>query len=116
MITDKELEELKELKKLMDKIDDVSANYVGFIDDLTQIVGMVIVGRRYGWKVIRLVNTRRHWKLACKHFGDLKEILPERGDLSRKSIGLSIADTFNEYWEVIRGHRKMDIKKRKYAE
>lgn len=107
MITDEEL---------MKKIEEVSANYVGFIDDLTQIVGMVVIGRRYGWRVIRLVHSRRLWNLACNHFGDLKVILPERGDLTRKSIGLSIADKLDEYWEVIRGHKKMDIKERKYAE
>lgn len=90
-------------EELMKKIVDVSENYTGYLDDLTQIVGMVVVGRRYGWRVIRLVNTRRHWALACKQFGDLKEILPERGDLTRKSIGLAIIDKIGGYWDVISG-------------
>jgi hypothetical protein len=90
------------------KIDEVLENFVGYLDDLTQIVGMVVIGRRYGWKVIRLVNSRRHWALACKHFGDLKELLPERGDLTRKSIGLAIIDTIGGYWDIISGRTDRD--------
>jgi hypothetical protein len=90
-------------EEMIKKIDDVSANYTGYLDDLTQIVGMVVIGRRYGWRVIRLVNSRRHWALACKHFGDLKILLPERGDLTRKSIGLAIIDAIGGYWDIIRG-------------
>jgi hypothetical protein len=90
----------KELMKLIDK---VSTEYHGQFDDLQEIVGMVMVGRLYGWRVTRLVSSRRLWTLACNKFGDLKEILPRETDLSKKSVGLNIIDAAGDYWEFING-------------
>lgn len=99
MITDEEL-------ILM--IEDLSTKFVGQIDDLQVIVGMLSVGRLYGWRVTRLVSTRRHWKIACQHFGDLKELLPERGILAHKSVGLSLVDKMGDYWDIINGNVSRD--------
>ncbi len=106
MITDEEL---------MKRIDQVSLNFTGQFDDLSQIVGIVIVGRRYGWRVIRLVHSRRAWTLACKYFGDLKEILPEEGEekYMRKSVGFSLIEGISHYWEVVKGHIAIPSKERK---
>jgi len=88
------------------KIDQVSTDFKGQIDDLTAVVGMVMVGRLYGWRVIRLVNSRRLWVLACRLFGDLKNILPERGLLAHKSVGLALVDKAGDYWDFISGDTK----------
>lgn len=95
-------------EKLMIKIDEVTTNFRGQLDDLTAVVGMVMVGRLYGWRVIRLVNSRRHWVLACKLIGDLKVLLPERTDLSDHSVGLAIIDKAGNYWDVISGKGNRD--------
>jgi hypothetical protein len=96
---------MKELtdEQMIKKIDDVISNFDGQLDDLTAAVGMVMVGRLYGWRVIRLVNSRRHWMLACKLFGDLKEFLPDRGALHKKSVGLAIIDKVGDYWDFVNG-------------
>ena len=95
-------------EELMIKIDEVTTNFKGQLDDLTAVVGMVMVGRLYGWRVIRLVNSRRHWGLACKLFGDLKELLPDRGVLAHKSVGLTIVDKLGDYWGIIGGEASRD--------
>ena len=75
-------------EEMMKKIDDVMLSFTGQFDDLSQIVGMIVLGRQYGWRVIRLVHSRRSWTLACKYFGDLKLILPKDGkpEYVRKSV------------------------------
>lgn len=89
--------------ELMKKIDDVSAGYVGYLDDLYKVVGMIVMGRLFGWRVVRLVSTRGLWAQASKQFGDLKEIMPERGKYAHKSVGLKIVDGMGEYWDVVKG-------------
>jgi hypothetical protein len=91
-------------KELMRRIDEVSADFHGQFDDLQAAVGLVMAGRIYGWRVIRLAGSRRHWMVACKLFGDLKEILPERTALSDKSLALRFVDTAGNYWDIVAGN------------
>jgi len=92
MITENEMNE---------KIEKVSTEFTGQLDDLQAAVGMLVVGRLYGWRVMRLVGSRRHWMLSCKLFGDLKELLPERGVLAHKSVGLMVVDKAGDYWDYV---------------
>lgn len=94
MITDKELQ---------DKIEELGRDYKGQIDDLYQIVGMVVMGRLFGWRVIRMVASRRLWNHACVYFGDLKSVLPERGRYATRSAGLRVVDELGGYWDFIKG-------------
>jgi hypothetical protein len=96
MITDKEL---------MIKIEDVTKEYSGLIDHLYEAVGMIVVGRLFGWRVMRLVSSRRCWSLASEIFGDPKELMPERGRYAHKSYGLRIVDAVGGYWDFIKGKR-----------
>lgn len=89
-------------------INDKSTNFSGQLDDLQAAVGMLVIGRLYGWRVIRLISSRRHWSVACKLFGDLKELLPERGVLAHKSVGLAIVDKAGDYWGIIKGEVSRD--------
>jgi len=100
MITDKELK---------DEIDKVSTEFHGQIDDLYQAVGMIVVGRLYGWKVMRLASPRSCWTKAFKLFGDPKKLMPERGLLAHKSLGLRVCDAVGDYWEFVRGNEAYRI-------
>jgi len=89
-------------------INEKSSDFHGQLDDLQVAVGMLAVGRLYGWRVTRLISSTRHWKVACNLFGDLKEILPERGVLAHKSVGLAIVDKMGDYWGIIKGEVSRD--------
>jgi len=99
--------------ELMKEIDRVSADFSGSYDDLQAAIGAVMVGRLYGWRVVRLAGSRRHWTLACKFFGDLKEILPPETPLSQKSMAYRIVTKAGNYWEVIKGHEPLLLDDRK---
>lgn len=89
-------------------INEKIADFSGQLDDLQVAVGMLAVGRLYGWRVTRLISSKRHWSVACKLFGDLKELLPERGVLAHKSVGLAIVDKAGDYWGIIKGDVSRD--------
>ena len=101
-------------RELLDKIDEVTKNFKGQVDHLSDAIGLVILGRLVGWRVMRLVSSRRSWETATRLFGDLKEFLPERGRYAYKSLGLKIIDQIGGYWDFIRGSRDaMPLEKRR---
>jgi predicted metalloprotease len=106
MITDEELKA---------KIEEVCEDYHGGGDDLAMIVGMVVVGRYYGSRIMRLVSSKRHWALMQKHFGDFHEVMDDKGDdrFYQKSFAVKVIDTATDYWRVISGHKAMPLQDKK---
>lgn len=100
-------------EELMAKIDQVSGEFKGQIDDLYMSIGMIMMGRLFGWRVLRLTSSRSQWARATKLFGDLKELMPERGKYAHKSIGLAIADKLGSYWDVVKGIVSVPMSDRK---
>lgn len=92
-------------RELLDRIEEVTKNFKGQCDELAEAIGMMVLGNLVGWRVVRLVCSRRCWKMATELFGDPKELLPERGRYAYKSLGLAILDKVGGYWDIIRGSR-----------
>jgi hypothetical protein len=90
-------------EELIQKIDDVTKDYKGQIDHLAEAVGLIVLGRLFGWKVMRLVCSRRSWMLASRLFGDPKELMIDRGKYANKSVGLRLVDQVGGYWDLING-------------
>lgn len=107
-------------EEFMKKIDQVTEAYVGQLDYLYEVIGMVVTGRLLGWRVMRLVSSNRCWRLASKLFGDPKLIMPERGKHYNKSVGCKIIDTTieksGEYWGYINRSKTMPISERKLVQ
>lgn len=102
MITDEDLARDLVPDDLAISITRVCSMYNGQIDDLYSVVGMVVIGRLFGWRVVRLTARRGHWTLANRLFGDFKVLMPERGPFACSSLGLYLVDKIGDFWEVIR--------------
>lgn len=92
-------------EELMAKIEIALSEYSGQVDDFYSAVGMIVVGRLLGWRVMRLVAPSRIWSVAIKIFGDPKLLMPDRGKYAHKSVGLLLADKLGGYWDMIRGSK-----------
>lgn len=90
-------------QELLKKIEEVTGQFRGQVDDLSGAIGLVMLGRLVGWRVVRLTLPRRTWMTATRLFGDLKQLLPERGRYAHKSLALKIVDQIGGYWDFIRG-------------
>jgi hypothetical protein len=99
--------------ELAQAIEKVCSEYHGQLDDLYQSIGLLVAGQLFGWRVMRLVAQRSNWRIATELFGDLKQLMPERGDLAHRSIGLQMADKLDDYWKVIQGVAKIPQHERK---
>lgn len=95
-------------KEFLDVVENSLKDYEGQLDHFYQAVGMVVVGRLMGWRVMRLVSPNRCWSKASKLFGDPKLIMRDRGKYAYKSLGLKIVDNIGDYWGVIRGSKDRD--------
>lgn len=100
-------------EEMLEIIDQVSGGFKGQLDDLYKVVGMIVMGRLFGWRVVRLVSTPVLWKKANQLFGDPKELMPERGKYAHKSIGLKIVDELGQYWDVIKGKSPLPAEQKK---
>jgi hypothetical protein len=90
-------------QELLQKIDEISGQYTGQMDELYKAIGILVVGRLYGWRVMRLSTSFPVWRRACKITGDLVDLMPERGIYAHKSFGLRLSDQVGHYWEILKG-------------
>jgi hypothetical protein len=88
--------------ELLEHIDKVAAEYIGDVSYLSSAIGAVMLGRLYGWRVIRITTTSkvytRHQRILSL---DFKKVLPEETVLSKKSIGYSLAKRWGNFWDVV---------------
>lgn len=99
-------------EQLNDRIEQVCESFQGQLPDLFQAVGVVIAGRLFGWRVVRLVVPRRIWTMVTFLFGDPKLWMLERGPLVYKSLGLKMVDEMGDYWGYVRGSVRREIPNR----
>lgn len=91
----------------------LALNYKGQYDDLSHVVGTVVLARLFGWKVARLCSSKGEWELACKVFGDLKESNPEEGPLAYRSFGYELVKKAGDFWAHIRRHKIIPVQERR---
>ena len=90
-------------RELLDMIEQVTKDFKGRGDELSESIGMMVLGNLVGWRVVRLVCSRQCWERSTLIFGDPKKLLPERGRYAHKSLGLAILDKVGGYWKIISG-------------
>lgn len=95
-------------EELLLQIEEKLKGFHGQLDHFYETVGMIMAGRLMGWRVMRLVSSRRCWTMATKLFGDPKQLMPERGKYYYKSVGMQIIDKGLEYWDIINGAANRD--------
>ncbi|OWT66404.1 hypothetical protein [Candidimonas nitroreducens] len=92
----------EELLRLVDRIVD---QYGGKLDELESAVGMLMLGRYYGWRVLLLVHSPNTIRKYQKILGlkSLKDVLPEVGVLAHRSDAWRLVEGTQNFWKVVRG-------------
>jgi hypothetical protein len=94
-----------------DKIDRAIENYQGNASSLATAIGMYMLGRRFGWKVLYLMSDKRSirkWEELLDI--NFREELPAEGDLADKSIAWRLAKNLSNFWKAVSGELKVKIK------
>ena len=86
-------------------------NFRGTTDELESAIGMFVLGRHLGWKVLYIVHSK---KTVAKYEQildiDVRKEFPEEGPEASRSMGYTIAKTFSNFWKVVSGDEKVDRK------
>ncbi len=78
---------------------------------LESAIGALILGRRYGWKVLYLV----HDKKTIRKYEDIlglkfREALEPESDLSNKSLAFRLQKKISNFWKAVSGEMRVVYK------
>jgi hypothetical protein len=98
-------------KEAMDLLDRAIDNFgspklgeVGSVDELEQALGMYLLGRHVGWKVLVLVHNKRTIRKYEQILGiSVREAFPEEAAASMRSVGYRFAKTVSNFWKAVSG-------------
>jgi hypothetical protein len=90
--------------QLMSRLDERVSAFAGQIDELEGAVGMQILGRLFGWKVLVLVHNKRTIRKYEEILGiNVREEFPDVGPLAPKSVGLEFVEKAGKFWKAVSG-------------
>ncbi len=91
--------------RILSLIDHAVDDFHGELNDLESAVGMLLIGRHYGWRVILLIHSPTTVRKYLKILGlkNLRDVLPEVGVLAHRSNAWRLLDSSKNFWKVVRG-------------
>jgi hypothetical protein len=101
-------EEAKRVMDLLDKAIDgfgsTKLTEVGSIDELEQALGMYVLGRHVGWKVLVLMHNKRTIRKYEEILDiSVREEFKEEGAASMRSVGYRFAKGLSNFWKAVSG-------------
>lgn len=100
-------------EELIAHLDLKMKSYKGDAETIRNAVGAVMLGRIYGWRVLRLITSSGAYTKYQRVLElDFKEVLQEETPLSERSLGYVIVKKLKNFWKVVRGQEplKADVK------
>ena len=95
MMTDKEVIELVNQKTI---------KFKGQLNELEGAIGMLIVGRHFGWKVLLLIHDKKTIKKYENILGlDFRVELPDVGKHADKSVAWLAVKKIKSFWQAVKG-------------
>ena len=89
----------------VDRIEqDAIANFKGQFDELEAALGMLRIGHHVGWKVLYIIHSKSTIRKYEKILGvQIREVFPETGPSSYRSLGFQIAMAASNFWKFVSG-------------
>lgn len=103
---------------LVAKLDDTIANFKGDFSELEAAIGMYMLGRLVGWKVLVLIHNKRTIRKYEEILGNIniREEFPAETDLSDKSVAYEVVQKLGNFWKAVSGELKDDELKERRRE
>ena len=99
----------QEAQRMSELFDRAVRDFRGGLDELESAMGMFVLGRHMGWRVLYIVHSKKTIKKYEEILGiSVREEFPEEGPEASRSVGYSIARTFSNFWKVVSGEEKVD--------
>ncbi len=91
--------------QILSLVDRTADEFRGELSELESAIGMLLIGRHYGWRVILLVHSPATIRKYLKILGlkNLRDVLPEVGVLAHRSNAWRMLDGTQNFWKAVRG-------------
>lgn len=88
--------------------------FKGQLDELESALGMYMLGRHFGWKVLYIIHSKKSVAKYEKILGiDVRAEFEAETVDSQRSQGFQLAQAFSNFWKVVSGEEKIDRAERK---
>jgi hypothetical protein len=96
-------------KRMCDVVDNAIRNFVGMADELEGAIGMYMIGRHVGWRVLMLVHSKKTIRKYEAILGIVvRDEFPEEGPDVDRSIGYRFAKKLSNFWKAVSGEEKVE--------
>lgn len=91
-------------QEIIKTVEDAAVEFAGQFDELENALGMLMVGRLVGWRVLLLIHNKRTIRKYEAILGiNVREAFPEEGPLAHKSIALQFVKKVGGFWKAVSG-------------
>jgi hypothetical protein len=100
----------KQAQDMMKRVEESTKEYVGTFDELESALGMYMIGRLVGWRVLVLIHNKRTIRRYEEILGgiNIREEFPKEGPLAHKSVALEVVKKLGNFWKAVSGEVKID--------
>ena len=97
-----ELLDSKEAKRRHDLMDKAIFDFAGSLDELEGALGMYMIGRHFGWKVLYVIHSKKTIRKYEEILGiAVRTEFPEEGPDARRSNGFRAVELATNFWKTI---------------
>ncbi|HEY9277338.1 MAG TPA: hypothetical protein VIO87_03970 [Methylotenera sp.] len=98
-----------EQKQQLQSIEDNAIkNFSGMLDELESALGMLRIGHHFGWRTLYILHSKRTIRKYEEILNiKIRDVFPEEGPSSNRSIGLALAKRASNFWKVVSGEIKI---------
>jgi len=92
-------------KQLVELIDKAIKNYgPGSADTLSGAIGYLMIGRKFGWRVMFFMHSQATIRNYEKILGiKSQDVMPERGALAKKALAFDALQKVSNFWKAVKG-------------
>lgn len=100
----------EEAKRRHDLVDQAILRHEGTADELEGAIGMYMVGRHVGWRVLYLIHSKRTVARYEQILAiGVRDEFPEIGPDADRSRAWRVARAMSNFWKVVSGEDKLDL-------
>ncbi len=95
--------------KLQKIVERASTNFTGVFDELESALGMLMLGRLFGWRVLVLIHSKSTLRKYEKILDiNVREFFEPEGPLSHKSASYVFLQKLGSFWKGVSGDLKVE--------
>ncbi|MEM9403085.1 MAG: hypothetical protein AAGA44_11435 [Pseudomonadota bacterium] len=97
--------------ELIEHLDSRIEKFKGQAPVLESAIGALIIGRRYGWKVLYLVHDKKTMRKYEEILGlKFRDVLDDKSDLSERSLAFVLQKKISNFWKAVSGEMRVVYK------